>query len=233
MSQSIFKNPRRPNSPPVASLESRSILQLGRKRLQRLKTKFGDDLLDVGLSKNELSANQILFPGTYCGGLTVDTRNVTFMPGNYIMKDGALTIKNGADAYADRVTFIMHGNESVVTIEDGASLYLKAPKMGEMAGLAIVQDVGSIDGDRDTFPNGVNLIGSGGALNVIGAIYFPTQAIDISGDSAIGAQAPATSFIAYEVAFAGSTTANVRVDHVSAGLPPILPKSDDAARLVE
>lgn len=233
VSQSIFKNNNRLGFGPTASLESRTLLQLNRGRLQRLQRKFSNNLLDVGMSKNKLAANQILFPGTYCGGLTVDTRNVTFMPGNYIMKDGALTIRNGAEVYADRVTFIMHGNESVVTIEDGASMYLKAPKMGEMAGLAIVQDVDSIAGGPDTFPNGVNLISSGGNLNVIGAMYFPTQAIDVSGDSAIGAQAPATSFIAYEVAFAGSTQANVRVDHVAAGLPPILPKSDDAARLIE
>ena len=76
-----------------------------------------------------------------------------------------------------------------------------------------------------TFPNGINELASGGELNVTGAVYFPTQTVEVKGNSVFGSNAPATSFIAYNVDFYGSPTINVSVDHQRAGLPPILPRT--------
>lgn len=197
---------------------------------------YGDDLLGVAESTNYTGANMVLSPGTYCGGLTVDGQNVTFLPGIYILKDGPLTFKNGAQASAQDVSFVLHGVDAVVTVETGSYVNIKAPRTGPTAGLAFFQDQNvKTAGLKKTElpPTGVNLLSSGGELNVTGTMYFPTQALEVIGNSVLGANAPATSFIAHQVTFAGETQAEVRVDHVKGGIPPMLPRSDDGARLVQ
>lgn len=231
--------------------------------VNRLERDYGRDRLLTPESTNYTGENAVFYPGTYCGGLTVDGKNVRFTPGTYIIKDGPLTFKNGASADAQDVSFVLSGQDAVVTVESGSYVNIKAPKTGPMAGLAFFQDQhGSkspISTGRDavkrptrlaaadlrneqtpkkapTRPSkatGVNLISSGGELNVTGTMYFPTQALDVVGDSVLGAKAPATSFIAYQVTFSGETKAAVSVDHVKGGIPPMLPRSDDGARLVE
>lgn len=233
MPDSLYAKPKTGSNMRVMNSETRLMNMLNRQTLTRLDRKFRPELLDTPISANRVNPNQVLYPGTYCGGLTLDAKNVTLMPGTYIMKDGALTIKNGADVFADRVSIVMTGKDAIVTIETGAKFYLKAPKMGPLAGLAIVEDTSPNSNKPLSLPSGVNIIASGGELDVIGALYFPTQALDMSGTAQIGARAPATSFIAYDVTFAGTTKANVKIDHVAAGIPPMLPLADDAARLVQ
>jgi len=72
--------------------------------------------------------------------------------------------------------------------------------------------------------------------NVLGTLYFPKQEIKISGEeSQMGSHAPATSFIADKIEFAGKegSSVSVKVDHIRAGLPPMMPRVEDGARLVK
>lgn len=185
------------------------------------------------VTENLTGSNVSLPPGTYCGGLTVDGQNVTFLPGNHIMLDGPLTFRNGAEAIANDVTFVMKGESSNLNIVTGAQVDVKAPSSGALAGLAFFQDVRHSASDASTFPNGINALASGGELNVTGTVYFPTQTVEVMGQSVFGSNAPATSFIAYNVDFYGSPTIDVAVDHQRAGLPPIMPRTEDGARLVQ
>ena len=196
----------------------------------RLQGDYDDKLLSVEESRNYSGNSRVLQPGTYCGGLTIDGQNVTFAPGNYIMLNGPLTFKNGAIARGDGVSFIMNGPNSVLTVETGSTVYVKAPAGGSMAGLAFYQ---VRNPQTSVYPDGINLIHSGGSLNVVGTVYFPTHAVDIFGDSELGAQSPATSFIAHQVTFSDDMTAVVEVDAARAGLPALQPSSDDGARLIE
>ena len=202
----------------------------------RLVTDYGLGKLVAPESINYTSENGVYYPGTYCGGLTVDGLNVTFMPGTYIIKDGPLTFKNGASASAQDVSFVLSGMNAVLTVETGSYVNVKAPRSGPMAGLAFYQDQQSSSfGLQKNIapPTAVNLLSSGGELNVTGTMYFPTQALEVVGDSVLGAKAPATSFIAHQVTFSGKTKAEVQVDHVKGGIPPMLPRSDDGARLIQ
>lgn len=183
--------------------------------------------------ENLTGSNTTLQPGTYCGGLTVDGRNVRFAPGNHIILDGPLVFKNGAQAIGEDVTFVMKGLPSVLRIESGANVNIKAASTGELAGLAFFQDVQRELGVEGIFPNGENLLSSGGSLNVTGTVYFPTQSVKVVSDSVFGAEAPATSFVAYDLSFDGNADIRVAVDHQQAGLPPIMPRTEDGARLVE
>ena len=158
------------------------------------------------------------------------------------------------------MSFVLEGTDNVVTVETGSYVWVKAPRDGAMAGMAFYQDR---DGDAAPVaapvrmarsksskggsgpskptPSGnpannataVNLISSGGELNVIGTMYFPTQALEVLGKGVLGAKAPATSFIAHEVTFADESQAAVSVNHVQGRIPPMLPLSDDGARLVK
>lgn len=185
------------------------------------------------IAENLTGSNVSLPPGTYCGGLTVDGQNVTFLPGNHIMLDGPLTFRNGAEAVANDVSFVMKGANSTLNVVSGAYVEAKAPSSGTLAGLVFFQDVHHNPAEASTFPNGINSLASGGELNVTGTAYFPTQTVEVKGKSVFGSNAPATSFIAYNVDFYGSPTINVSVDHQRAGLPPIMPRTEDGARLVQ
>ena len=95
----------------------------------------------AAMSQNLTGSNVSLPPGTYCGGLTVDGQNVTFLPGNHIILDGPLTFRNGAEAMAIGVTFVMKGERSLLNIVSGSEVDVKAPAIGPLAGLAFFEDV--------------------------------------------------------------------------------------------
>ena len=57
-----------------------------------------------------------LQPGTYCDGLTLNAKRVTFAPGEYIMKDGPLHFGNGTWAFGEDVTFIFAGKDAVLSL---------------------------------------------------------------------------------------------------------------------
>ena len=186
-----------------------------------------------GRNENLTGSNVSLPPGTYCGGLTIDGRNVRFLPGDHIILDGPLIFRNNAQAVGDDVTFIMNGLESTLTVQSGASVELSAASRGPLAGLVFFQDVQTQLGTDGVFPNGINSMSSGGQLNITGTAYFPTQTMKITSNAVFGSHAPATSFIAYDIHFGGNATINVAVDHKRAGLPPIMPRTEDGARLVQ
>ena len=159
-----------------------------------------------------------------------------FLPGEYIIKDGPLSFINGAEATANDVTFILSGTGAVLNIQSQSSLELKAPSKGTRKGLAVmaVED-GSAPGNRKQEEK-TSLIAEGGSLKVLGTIYLPNQTLDIRGqNTSVGSIAPATSFIADTLHISGGAGArmNISVDHAAAGVPPIQPRAEDGARLVE
>jgi len=201
-----------------------------------------DPIYDVDMNDNiEISQNRTgsdvdIKPGVFCGGLTVDGINVDFLPGEYIMKDGPISFINGAEAVAKDVTFILSGTGSVLNIQSQSAVLLKAPSEGVRRGLAVMEAVDR-SGPANRKPEEKNsMIAEGGSLQVTGTIYLPQQKLEIMGkNTAIGSMAPATSFIADTLHISGGAGArmDIGVDHVEAGVPPIQPRAEDGARLVE
>ena len=204
------------------------------------ETKYGNIFTDEIVSI--VGDNITLKPGTYCDKLKVEGYNVTFLPGTYIMNNAALEFKQGASATAKDVTFVFHGKKSKVKVDSGANLYVKAPTDGPYAGLAFYQNLAAAHLEKDgktkkeedqKFPSAKSELKGGATMSILGTVYLPGQELKVGSDSGLGTQAPATSFIAYDVAFEGGSRIDVAVDHVSAGVPPLLPRSDEGARLVE
>ncbi|MCF6220838.1 MAG: pilus assembly protein TadG-related protein [Robiginitomaculum sp.] len=178
--------------------------------------------------------NTVMRPGTYCNGLDIRGRNVTFPPGTYIVKGGKFRVREQSEVDGQDVTFVLKGEGASLSIESDSQLSLKAPMTGTYAGLVFYQiPENPAVGRKPDFPTDTSTITSGGGLSIVGTAYFPSQELSISSDSPVASQSPATSFIAYRLKFSGRSNTQVRVDHETGGIPPLLPRSDDGARLVK
>lgn len=177
----------------------------------------------------------VLYPGTYCKGLRIEGINIRFMPGTYIITDKELLFKKDAHARGDDVTFILKGDKANLKIESGSTLSLSAPNLGTYKGLVFFEgdDVDSKSLFKKSKSNMSSEIGASGGLSIIGTAYFRTQELIINSEVGVAANSPATAFIAHRLTFAGKSITNIRVDHESSGIPPIMPRSDAGARLVE
>jgi len=180
----------------------------------------------LSLDKDGITDKANLFPGTYCKGLDVRGVDVTFAPGTYIFPKGKLRFRKGSKSIAKGVTFVLK-DKVPFWMEDGAELVLAAPADGTYAGLAIYQSPNA----KKAGPK--NRIRSGAGVSVTGTIYLPNQLLEISSESPVVSAAPATSFIAHNILFSGEAKVNVNVDHEKGGVPPIMPRSDEGARLIQ
>lgn len=132
-----------------------------------------------------------LSPGVYCGGLKVNAgATVDLDPGVYIMAGGSFDVAGGGTVRGDDVTIILTddagGNYTTVKINGGADIELNAPTTGSWAGILFYQDrdAPSYQGANvitNTFTGGADMV-----LN--GAVYFPSQAIQYTGNATIASQ---------------------------------------------
>jgi hypothetical protein len=139
-------------------------------------------------------------PGVYCGGMKLNAgANVTLNPGIYYL-DGDLTVNGGAGLTGSGVTLVFTGKNNswaTASINENASIYLTAPKLGPTAGIVIF-------GDRN-IPVGTTFKFNGGASQYLGgAVYVPTGAIDFSGGAATGTSC--TQIIGNTVVFTGNSS---------------------------
>ncbi len=192
-----------------------------------------DSVQIVGALDDIVGTDTVLEPGTYCKGLKIEGVNIRFSPGTYIIK-GKLEFKKYAAAVGNNVTLILSGKKGTLSIEGDAQVSLKAPSTGPYAGVVFYQipDIKKL-GKKAKLPTGKSQIKSGGGLRIIGTAYFPTQQLIITSDSSVVSQSPATSFIAYRLEFGGKSNTEIHVDHETGGIPPLLPRSDEGARLIE
>ena len=198
---------------------------------------YDEDLdADIEVSQNRTGSDVDIKPGIFCGGLTIDGMNVDFLPGEYIIKDGPLSFINGAEAVAEGVTFILSGSGAVLNIQSQSSVNLQAQTEGPRQGLAVMEAIDrSAPGNR-TPEAKTSLIAEGGSLQVLGTVYLPQQTLEILGqNTSIGSMAPSASFIADKIHISGGYGSKmvIEVDHAEANMPPILPRAEDGARLVE
>lgn len=180
----------------------------------------------LSVDKDGIKDKANLYPGTYCDGLDVRGVDVTFAPGTYIFPKGKLRFRKGSQSTAKGVTFVLK-DKVAFWMEDEAELTLVAPSDGPYAGLALYQSADAKKGGPK------NRIRSGAGVSVTGTVYLPNQKLEISSESPVISEAPATSFIAYNILFTGDAKVNVNVDHTRGGVPPIMPRSDEGARLIK
>ena len=144
---------------------------------------------------NSKPANNALAPGVYCGGLTIgDTNGTAFIlsPGTYIMAGGGLVLNSQAIVKGTGVT--VYNTSSAgwgcsssysykpVTISGQVTANLSAPTTGVFDGVLFF-------GNRSgcsTKGSCVDQINGGSTAVLNGALYFPSDEIEITGSNASG-----------------------------------------------
>lgn len=143
-----------------------------------------DHLLTV-ISKKTVT----LSPGVYCGGIAViNGSNVTFKPGNYVIKDGLFLVKDTSKISGTNVAFYLTGFASLVQFFDNATIDLSGAEDGDMAGLLFFEDPTS------TFLR-VHNIKAANAFNLTGTIYLPRGNLKVDPASSVAAKSAYTAII--------------------------------------
>ena len=139
-------------------------------------------------------------PGVYCGGMDFNAKaNVTLNPGTYIVKGGSIKINGQAVVKGAGVTLILTGSGGDIAridINGGATVDLSAPTTGDFAGVAMYQDRNAGDGD--------NKFNGGATMQIDGALYFPSQELDFSGNNSSATDA-CVRLIAKQIKFTGNS----------------------------
>jgi hypothetical protein len=157
---------------------------------------------------NYNNGTHALTPGRYCNGLTIGSpANVTLAPGVYYVGKGDLDIRGTVSCTCptagDGVTFVLTSSGSAsqigtIKINAQAQVTLRAPSYdgAPFKGLLIAQDALAPTGDS-------NKINGGSSLTLTGALHFPRQELEWSGNNT---SSTCLEIIARKVKFTGNST---------------------------
>ena len=122
-----------------------------------------------------------LYPGTYCGGITV-TGNawLHFNSGTYVLAGGGMNISANTVMTGTGVTFYNTtgtGGYGPIAMAGNTAANLSAPTSGPLAGILFYQD-------RSIPSTAAGSTITGNSTSTFdGAIYFPTTAVNFTGNS--------------------------------------------------
>ena len=151
----------------------------------------------------KINANQTQTVSPGCYSKIVFDGDVTMADGTYIIDGGDLTIGAQAKVNCNSCTFVLTNSSSgstapigSVTINGGADLNLSAPGAGTYKDILFYQD------RRASWTGGnVNKINGDSGSTFKGALYFPSQQLQINGTA--GLTFDCGRFVARKVEFAG------------------------------
>jgi Flp pilus assembly protein TadG len=168
-------------------------------------------------------------PGVYCGGLSIKKGKVQLETnGIYVFRNGALDIQSQGRLQGTSVVVLFDGdNTSRLVTQAGASIVTSARSSGTFQGIAFATDPATV-------PTSPNLIIGGGEIQINGIMYFPEQALKITGNGDVGTNAAQFAIMADTIAIEGNGQLNIKIgqDYQSTGLPA-LPAADEVVYLVE
>ena len=143
--------------------------------------------------------------GVFCHGINLSGgSSLTLNPGIYIINGGgtnALSLSGQSTLNATGgVTLVLTGSGTDyagVSFSGGSTVNLTAPSSGPTAGLAFFQD-------RNAPATGSDSLTGGSTQNITGAIYFPNQSVNFTGNSGTSS-ASCTQLIALKLTFTGNS----------------------------
>jgi hypothetical protein len=174
--------------------------------------KIDDPLQDrqppvVGSCNHEsliVSSNTRLEPGVYCGGLTIrNGAEVVFEPGIHTIKDGPFRVEDDASINAEKVTFFLTGDNSIIEFEENSTIDISAAETGSTAGLLFYEDRNvNYSFDFNPFfpnvrPSSVRLhrISSNNARNLLGTLYLSRSILLIDSNAPVADVSAYTAII--------------------------------------
>lgn len=143
-------------------------------------------------------SSQTVSPGVFCGGINLSGQSsLTMNPGVYFMDAGNFSVTGGATVTGTGVTIILTSSSGsgygTVSISGGATVNLTAPTTGSTSGLLFFGDPKS-SGLTESFTGG-------SSQTLSGALYFPTNDISYSGNSAVN---PCIQLVAQHITITGN-----------------------------
>ncbi len=166
-----------------------------------------------------------LVPGTYCGGLDVQTGGTANLAsGLYIIKDGPLSAASNSIINAPSgVTIYLTGASSKIDIASGAIVTINAPTAATANSTTLLYKSMAIIQDRTTGIGNVNQISSKGGVNITGVYYTPAQALSITANGAMNANSAYFPVIVDTFSAGGTGDLYVRFDYKTAGFDNPIP----------
>jgi hypothetical protein len=154
-------------------------------------------------SNYSINTTATISPGVYCGGMDFKSKaNVTMSPGVYIVDKGSFNASAGAQITGSGVTIILTSstgsNYATITVNGGATVSLSAMTSGSTAGLLLYQDRNA------PVATNQNKINGDSSSSYTGALYFPKQELQFSGNSSTNGGS-CTKIIANTVTFIGNS----------------------------
>ena len=145
------------------------------------------------------SGSALLYPGTYCNGITISgSATATFGSGLYIVNGGGINISGSGSISGTDLTFFNTGQYGYtigsVNLSGSSTVNFTAPSSGTYQGMLFLQD------RNLSYSSGNNINGSSSSV-LTGTLYFPTTTVTYSGSSTTGSY---TAMIAKNIIIAGS-----------------------------
>lgn len=184
------------------------------------------DNIDLKIKKK---TSATLSPGIYCGGINIDTRNVTFEPGIYLVRGGAIKVSASGVVDAQGVTFLLEGALNKVEIKGDSGLRIKAPNHGATAGIAFAQLPDLLSFLDPLLPPEFKLKGE---LEAEGVFYLPSFDMNVDSKGRGRTQSPYLQLVVNRLTLSGDGALNVDFDESETDLPIVI-KPAREARLME
>jgi Flp pilus assembly protein TadG len=169
-----------------------------------------------GCTQSNLVVNgglMTLFPGTYCGGITVTNLGVvTMAPGIYVIKDGPLYVTGGGSLTGTGVGLYFTGANAVVNFDTNSIISLMAPVTGLMAGLLMFEDRAAPQGE-------VHQILSNNAHVLLGTIYLSRNRLHVAANASIADQAAYTVVIVNQFTLSQGPTMVLNTNYGGTNVP--------------
>ncbi|MEA2860415.1 MAG: hypothetical protein QOC72_2454 [Methylobacteriaceae bacterium] len=185
-------------------------------------------------TKMVVTGIQTLYPGVYCGGLTIKgTAQATFSPGVYIMNNGPLIVQDSASLRGQGAGFYFTGDEGGLRFDPNTTISLTAPKDGVLAGFIFFEDR-NVSQPVPPPPGPLGLlpppppgsppmrtyeISSNNAQQFLGTFYLPAGRLIVDARRPVAAQSAYTVIVTRQIDIKDGPNLVLNSDYASTDVP--------------
>ncbi len=177
---------------------------------------------------------QTLYPGTYCGGLTVKgNARVTLSPGIYVMNNGPLVVQDSATLIGQSAGVYFTGDKGGLRFDPNTTISMTAPKDGVMAGFIFFEDrsvsapllppIGPLGAPPPpplgSQPMRQYQISSNNASQFLGTFYLPAGRLIIDASKPVAAQSAYTVIVSRQLLLMNGNNLVLNSDYSSTDVP--------------
>ncbi|MEO9969192.1 MAG: Tad domain-containing protein [Hyphomonadaceae bacterium] len=188
----------------------------GRQAPNSMGCDFHDYVIDADTGDSDI------VPGVYCGGLTIDSAMVAAESGEYVMKNGRLSVLNQGGLYGDGVGFYFTGTNAKLDFAAESNIGLSAPRTGVMTGLLFFSDINNPLAKEVGLGAGLmdgHVIRSDNARRLVGTIYLPDDKLVVDGDTPVADLSEYTVIVAKSFELNNGPNLILQTDYASSNVP--------------